>query len=236
VNSGTGRISSPYDYPRIRSAGNGASQTPPFSPGMNPDPSTFSGAQTSFSSPQISRASREAPQEGARTPQTRHSNSGLPRHLETSSDENVVPQSNMSTPEPNTSVPQPTASTGSYLGLEFNQFINHSSEPATGTSTSVPRSNEVAPQTSTPNPQHDVATPTNSTPRLPKPNLTIQISPVSEQGDPAHQSLGSPFLSRRQHPPSPLVLHSNSASDDSPRTSGEVEALGTSGDIDTLDS
>lgn len=223
-------MSSPYDYPKIRSAGSEASPTPPFTP-TNSDPSiSYSSQQTSFSSPQISRA---ASQGAPLTPQNRHSNPGLPKHLETTyrGDENVA------APQPNISAPQPST----YPSLQSSELTLQSSESAntlvtaqssevvsqTNIPTLAPRFNDEA-GTQTPRPNEEPPQPDSSTPkRVPKPNLTIQISPVTEPSD-GNSSLpgSSPYLSRRHHPTSPLVLHSSSVSDDSPRTSGEMESMG----------
>lgn len=244
VSSG-GRTSSPYDYPKIRSAGSGASHTSPYSPTGTSDPSvSFSTPQASHSSPQINRA---ASQGHPLTPKNRHSNPGLPKHLQTTSNETVAPQSSISAPQPSTSTLLPSMSTlhpststlqpstsdmselGMYLGIQFSEPTPLPSEMATSTFTAQPTTNTLTPQ-----PNEAVPQPITSTPqRVPKANLTIQISPVSEQGNVSPQ--GSPFLSRRHHPPSPLVLHSSSVSDESPRTSGDADALRgshSSGDID----
>ena len=290
---GSGRISSPYDYPKIRSAGSGASHTPPFSPGVTSDPST----SFSHSSPQISRAAQGGPLTPQGTPQNRHSNHGFPGHMETgpltpqgtpqnrhsnhgfpghmeTAGRMGQPQSNVLAPQTSTSAPRTNISTplfsthtsqpnstaslpstsqpgsslgpasvsqpGSYLGFEFSDPAPLPSEQTSSASTA--QRTEVTPPTSSPTPQPNevVPQPSTSTPRrIPKANLTIQISPVSDQpADPAVQQ-GSPFLSRKYHPPSPLVLHSSSMSEDSPRTSSEIDALGgprSSGDMDTLGS
>ena len=218
------RVTSPYDYPKIRSAGSGASHTPPTTPLSNSDPSSsLVHMHVTSSSPQISRSGL------AHEPlQARHSTPQSVTYRQTSTpaankavmygqtttpaaNEASLPNGaaqfgpNTSTPQPNTVVPpQPNVST-----------------PQLG-----PGTPQLQPNTSTPQPNSAPPQPSTSTPRMTKPsNLTVQISPVSELGDTLSPP-GSPYHSRRAHPPSPLVLHSNSMSDDSPRTSGEISEMG----------
>lgn len=126
------RVTSPYDYPKIRSAGSGASHTPPTTPLVNSNPSSsFSSPQISHSEPQPHPQARLSDQDppdlqASLSPQQQHST-----HANSTSEEhNVTPQlthqsstlapqstpSNIVTsqageltPQPSSSTPQPTS-------------------------------------------------------------------------------------------------------------------------------
>lgn len=194
-----GRVASPYDYPRIKNVGEASSprlQTTPH--------------QNGFSNPQyVSHTIHltSTPHQGAG-----NTKAALPG----SQPENTTPQSSAA-PYPEASTPQSSITStpkfeqpAPHLAMQTSEPV--SSPPKLMPSTSQPGATLHQPAATTPQP--GLSIPGKF------PNLSVQIIAPHEIVSPQ----GSPLLSCRRHPLSPLILNSNSVSEEnSPRTSGELD-------------